>query len=152
MNRRIPFALLVAAAALACGDDAGPSPEQLETREVAARQACISERLALRAIDELETLEALLGATGPVGFQRAYEQHATLRNMAFAQLDSAMNRSPTSQDSLRHDELARRIQIRIPAAESVEENVIRSYESNFAAIFNDPDHVCNWGPQLERRD
>lgn len=149
MIRKVPVAALLCCSVLACGDDAGPTPEQIETRDVAARQACISTRLAQRAVDELQTLENLLGNAGPVGFQRAYEQHASLRLAVFAQLDSALNHSATAEDSTRHAAAARGIQIRLPTPGSVEDNVIRSYETNFAAIFNDSDHPCNWQSELE---
>jgi hypothetical protein len=149
MIRNSAILSLLCVAVVACGDQAaGPTPEQIETRDVAARQACISARLAQRAADELETLEQMTGNVGVIAFQRAYEQHATLRLAAYAQLDSAVNHSPTPEDSARHAAIAEGFQIRAPGRESVEENVIRSYETNFAVIFNDPDHPCNWESEL----
>jgi hypothetical protein len=146
----VPFVLV---SLLACaGDEEGPSPQQLEEREVASRQACIAERLASRASDELRTLEGFGAVTGPLAFQQAYTQHADLRLAAYAQLDSALNRASTPDDSLRHERAAGGYQLRIPESGSVEENVIRSYETNFAVIFNDSDHPCNWQSELEAAD
>lgn len=148
-----PLLFLGLIAAVACGDDeTGPSEEQLRDREFAAREACIAERLALRAEDELQTLEQLMVVSGPIEFQRAYAQHANLRRAASAHADTALNHAATTADSARHAELAQDFQIRLPDAESVEANVIRSYESNFAAIYNDADHPCNWQAELESQD
>lgn len=146
----LPIALVVAAA---CADDeTGPSEEQLQTRELAAREACITERLALRAQDELQTLEQLMVVSGPIEFQRAYAHHATLRRTASAHADTALNHAATPADSARHAGLAQDFQIRLPEAGSVEANVIQSYDTNFAAIFNDADHPCNWQAELEVRE
>src|SRR5690606_17848712 len=58
-STRLPL-LLLAIVAAACGsEEAGPTAEQLRIRELAAREACIGERLALRAQDELQTLAQL---------------------------------------------------------------------------------------------
>lgn len=156
MSERFPGPLLLLGLLLVAGacsrDDAGPSDDQLAIREIAAREACIGERLALRAADELRTLEQMMVVSGPLEFQRAYAQHANLRRAAYAHVDSALNHAATAADSTRHAELAGGFQIRLPESESVEANVIRSYESNFAAIYNDPDHPCNWQGELETRD
>ena len=145
--------LLVLAPLAACADeDTGPSEEQLQARDMAAREACIAENLALRAADELQTLEQLMVASGPLAFQRAYTQHANLRRAAYAQLDSAFNHSATPRDSAGHDEAARGFQIRAPEAGSVEESVIRSYESKFMVLFGDPDHPCNWQSELDDQE
>jgi hypothetical protein len=145
--------LLAPVAVAACADrEGGASEAQLEVRDLAARQACIAENLALRAADELATLEQLTVISGPLGFQQAYTQHANLRHAAFARMDSALNHSTTAADSTRHVEAARGFQIRAPEPESVEENVIRSYESKFAAIFSDADHPCNWQSELETQE
>lgn len=150
---RAIVSLFLALGTGACSpDDAGPSEEQLAIRDIAAREACIGERLALRAADELQTLEQMMVVSGPLEFQRAYTQHANLRLGAYAHADSALNHATTSADSARHAELAAGFQIRLPESESVEANVLRSYESNFAAIYNDPDHPCNWQGELEARD
>lgn len=144
--------VLLAPLAACAGDDAGPSEAQLEQRDVAAREACIAENLALRAADELQTLEQLMVASGPLAFQQAYTHHAELRHAAYAQADSALNHSATPGDSLAHDEAARGFQIRAPESGSVEENVIRSYESRFMAILSDPDHPCNWQSELDDQE
>lgn len=151
-STRLPL-LLLAIVAAACGsEEAGPTAEQLRIRELAAREACIGERLALRAQDELQTLAQLGMASGPLEFQRAYAHHAELRHAAYAQADSAFNHARTPADSARHAGLADGFQIRLPEPETVEANVIRSYEANFAAIFQDADHPCNWQGELRARD
>ena len=119
---------------------------------MAARQACISQRLALRAEDELQTLQQMLAASGPLGFQEAYANHANLRVSAYAQVDSALNHARSPEDSARHMERAQAFEIRRPEPGSVEENVIRSYERNLAAVLGDSDHPCNWASDLERED
>jgi hypothetical protein len=149
----IPWLLILLAPLASCaGDDTAPSEEQLRERDLAAREACVAENLALRAEDELQTLAQLMVAGGPLAFQQAYTQHANLRNAAYAQLDSALNHSATPTDSLAHDEAARAFLIRSPETGSVEENVIRSYESKFMAIFSDPDHPCNWQSELDDQE
>lgn len=148
-NGSRPLVLIAILLACGCADErAGASAEQLRERDLAARQACIAERLSQRADDELRTLEEIGVFSGPVAFQQAYTQHARLRHAAFTQLDSALNHSRSPADSTAHREAARRFQIRAPEPESVEENVIRSYERNFAAILSDSNHPCNWQSEL----
>ncbi len=151
-RRSLHLLLLVAPLAACAEEQAGPSEEQRRERDLAARQACISQNLALRADDELQTLEQLMVTSGPLGFQRAYTQHAHLRHAAYARLDSALNHSATPGDSLARAEAARAFQIRAPEPGSVEENVIRSYEGRFRAIFEDADHPCNWLSELAREE
>ena len=119
---------------------------------MAARQACIAQRLALRAEDELQTLQQMMAATGPLAFQEAYAQHASLRISAYSQVDSALNHARSPEDSTRHIERAQAYEIRRPEPGSVEENVIRSYERNLAAVLGDADHPCNWASDLESED
>lgn len=153
MTRNHTLALLFLGALAACApDDSGPTEEQLRERELAAREACIAERLLQQSRDELATLESLAVVAGPVAFQRAYVQHAELRLAAMAHHDSAVNRSATPEDSSRHEEAAAAIQISAPDPESVEANVIRSYEAKAAAIFNDPNHPCNWQAELDTEE
>lgn len=149
-----PLLLLLGVAAVAaCADEqTGPPSEQLLMRQHAAREACITERLALRAHDELQTLEELGVVSGPVEFQRVYTHHADLRRAASAHADTALNHAATTADSARHARVASEFQIRLPEEGSVEANVIRSYEGNFAAIYNDADHPCNWQAELETRE
>jgi hypothetical protein len=151
-RHRTLFGLLLPALFACAPDDSGPTPEQLEERRMAARQACIAQRLALRAEDELQTLQQMMVASGPLGFQQAYAQHADLRLSAYAQLDSALNHARSPEDSLRHMERAAAYEIRRPEPGSVEENVIVSYERNLAAVLGDADHPCNWASDLERED
>ena len=148
-HRYLP--LLLTAVLAACGDDAGePTADQLAAREGATRQACAADLLARRAEEELAVLEQLPGSQNIAGFQRAYRQHAILRNAVAARLDSALNHSPTPADSAAHIAGARAIQIRTPDPETVEANVIRSYDENLVTILAEADHPCNWQSELNR--
>lgn len=149
MRDRVLLVLLCAALAACAGEPDGPTPDQLAARENAARDACVAARLQQRAADELATLEQLAGSGNLTAFQRAYENHAALRLTVAAHLDTALNHSAGSEDSAAHAAAAQRIQIRSPDPESLEENVIRSYETNAATIFSDPDHPCNWQSELD---
>lgn len=142
--------LLLLPTLVACGDEAdGPAPEQLAARTSAARQACVADLLLQRADEELALLEQIPGSANVASFQRAYRQHAVLRNTVAAQLDSAFNHSATPADSSRHAAAAEGIRISSPDPETVEANVIRSYDENMGAILSDTDHPCNWRSELE---
>jgi hypothetical protein len=148
MRHRFSF-LLLGSTLVACADEPeGPTAEQLAARQSAAAQACVADRLYQRAAEELATLEQLAGESGLVAFQRAYEQHATLRRAYTAQVDTALNHSRSPEDSTAHAAAAERLRISAPDPESVEANVIRSYERNAAALLSDPDHPCNWEAEL----
>lgn len=150
MKRSVLAGALLLATAACSPDDAGPTPEQLEARDLAARSACIAERLVQRADEELRTLEELQMAPGPLGFQRAYLQHAELRLRSLALADSALNSARSPADSAALDSASRAVRLRLPEPGSVEENVIRSYENNFLTLITDEDHPCNWQSQLNR--
>lgn len=150
MKRRLFAGAILLTAAACAADDTGPTPEQLEARDLAARSACVAERIAQRADEELRTLEELQMAPGPLGFQRAYLQHAQLRLRTLALADSALNHARSSADSVTLDSASRAVRLRLPEPGSVEENVIRSYENNFLTLINDEDHPCNWQSQLNR--
>ena len=150
MKRSLLMATLAAVTAACAGDAPGPTTDQLEARELTARSACIAERLTQRAEEELRTLEELQMAAGPLGFQRAYQQHAELRQRTLALADSALNHARSPADSAALDSASRAVRLRLPEPGSVEENVIRSYENNFLDILNDTDHPCNWQSQLDR--
>jgi hypothetical protein len=149
MRDRVLLALLCTALAACAGEPEGPTPDQLAARENAARAACVAARLHQRAADELATLEELAGSGNLVAFQRAYENHASLRLSVAAQLDTALNHASSPEDSAARSAEAERIQISVPDPESLEANVIRSYETNATALFADPDHPCNWQSELE---
>ena len=142
-------AMLLAITACAA-EEAGPTAAPLEARDLAARSACVAERLARRAEEELRTLQELQMAPGPLGFQRAYLQHAELRLRTLSLADSALNHARSSADSAALDSASRAVRLRVPDPGSVEENVIRSYENNFLAMITDEDHPCNWQSQLNR--
>jgi len=132
--------------------------EVAASRGEAARRACIANQLSMDSDDELSTLQQSTGevggsvearlpqsaATAALTFARAYNQHASLRTAAYAQVDSALNHSPTPADSARHASSAARFELMAPEPGSVEENVIRNYEQRFAAIYSDARHPCNW--------
>ena len=67
-----------------------------------------------------------------------------------ARLDSALNHSVTTADSAAHIAAARAIQIRTPDPESVEANVIQSYDQNLVTILAEADHPCNWQSELNQ--
>lgn len=160
----LPFLLCSAAA---CGDS-GPEeapPEVLQARREAARAACIGGELLGRAEENVATLEGSVAGTGTedpmaaltrtaqaaaLGFSQVYLQHAELRAAAAAQADSAANYSRTEADSLRHVQTGRQYAIRPPEAGSVEANAIQSYQQDFARIYDDPDHPCNWNFPAEQ--
>lgn len=151
MNRLSSLGLLLVFVVASCAsDDDGPSAAQLEQQNAAARDACIAERLLLRAQDELQTLVDLQVGPAPLAFQQAYTQHADLRHTSLALLDSAYNHARSPADSTRYADASRGYEIRLPEAGSVEDNVLRSYETNFFQILDDEDHPCNWQAELQR--
>lgn len=136
----------------ACAPDQETAdPAQLRQRDAAARDACIAERLLVRAYDELETLAQLQVGPAPLGFQQAYTQHAEFRYSSLALLDSAYNHARSPADSASYESASQAFEIRLPEAGSVEDNVLRSYETNFLQILQDADHPCNWQAELRRR-
>ena len=125
-----------------------------EGRALAARQACIAQELLNGGREELATVEATVGVSGPVAnaatqFSRAFVQHAELRLAALAQLDSARNHSPTEADSARHHQAAASVVLVPPEPGTVEANVYADYEREAATILADSDHPCNWRHELE---
>lgn len=145
----------------ACGDrEEEVSPKIQEARRAAAQAACVSETLVRKAegdIASLDTAMAIHGADpSPAArvqlqvaaaaerFSRAYLQHAKLRNTVFAYADSAYNRARSSADSARYLAAGEAIRIRMPEAETVEANAIRSYQQDFQSLRMDPDFRCSW--------
>lgn len=158
---RLSIALVVLGlAAGGCEREAPAVPEELAVaRQQAARGACVAAELLRRASDDVTSLEETLAstsATGPAAevtrqagtaalqFARAYEQHAELRAVRAAHLDSAFNYAQRAADSIQHAEWAQRIAIRAPESGTLEANVFTAYEQDFRSLFQDPDHPCNW--------
>jgi hypothetical protein len=159
MRKYLPLLTLLALTLVGCGDESAVPPEVRAERELALRQSCVARVLSVRADEDLELLEETLGgydAEDPfgqigiratqaaLGFARAYQAHAELRQTAYASLDSAINRAPTPADSLRFLQRAQSISIRPPAPGTVEANVFTSYAANFQDLLQDEDHPCNW--------
>lgn len=161
MKRR--FATALAAALLLGGCDRPQerplTPEILNERRVAYRQACAAREIANRSVEDIATLEEVLTTTDPsqplaeinqiasaaaLQFARAYNAHAELRHAVYAHLDSAVNQAATRADSARYVEQAGAFTVRSPQPGSVEENVFRSYQTNFVTLLQNPDHPCNW--------
>lgn len=154
--------ILFAATALAGCDADGErteDPETLNERRAAYRQACVAEALATQSADDIATIEDVLAnidttnplaevnrmaSTAALEFARAYEAHASLRESAYAYMDSAANHSRTTADSARFLDRASSFTIRSPRPGSVEENVIVSYQADFTAMLQNGDHPCNW--------
>ena len=156
---RTPALLCVFLLLTGCGVFGDREPdEQTATRQEAMRRACIANELSQKSDDELKTLQQTTGeiggamgarlpqsaASAALAFARAYNQHAMLRTAAYAQVDSALNHSPTPTDSTRHAENAAKFELAAAEPGTVEANVISNYEQRFAVIYNDPRHPCNW--------
>ena len=159
MRRWLIVGMLALGACEGVGGEAEESPELLNQRRLAYRQACATGQLLSIANEDVLTLEdvaANASFEGPLAeinrrasaaaleYARAYQQHAELRAAAHAALDSAVNHSATRADSARYVERAGSFTIRSPLAGSVEENVIRSYVENYTSLLGNPDHPCNW--------
>lgn len=156
---RTPALLLSTLLLASCGLWGDKEPDEATARRLeATRRTCIANQLSQKSSEDLKTLQQTTGevggalgaklpqsaATAALAFSRAFDQHAQLRTAAYAQVDSALNYSPTPADSARHAENAARFQLVVPEPGSVEANVISNYEERFAALYNDPRHPCNW--------
>ena len=159
--KKLVLLLLATAALVGCteGGERAETPETLNERRAAYRQACVAEALATQAADDIATIEGVLAnidTTNPLAevnrmasaaaleFARAYEAHANLRRSAYAYMDSAVSHSRTTADSARFLERASSFTIRSPGAGTVEENVLVSYQADFTAMLQNGDHPCNW--------
>lgn len=148
-------ALLALSGAAGCdGEPAPPPGEVVLAREQAERAACAADELLQRASDNAENLQEALAGTAEGGsmgagtaaleFARAYLQHAQLRAAQLAHLDSAYDDSQRAADSVRHLRVAQDLAARQPEPGTVEANVRASFDRNFRAVLQDPDHPCNW--------
>lgn len=160
MRKRLLGMIFVTGLIAACGEQAEPeeSAEHLADRRAAYRQACVARDLLANSEDDMATLEGLAApagadALGSIGaraaqsaleFSRAYHRHAELRSAAYANLDSAANHSTTTADSARFARRAESFSIRAPQPGSIEENVFRSYQTDFVSLLQDEDYPCNW--------
>lgn len=153
--RLIALLLLI----VACeGEPETIPPEVAQRRQEAARGACVGSELLRRASDDVASLEETLASTSDapaaevtrqagmaaLQFARAYLQHAELRAGRYAHIDSAYNHAQRTADSTRHVQAAQGLAIRAPEPGTLEANVIGAYDRNFAALFADADHPCNW--------
>lgn len=165
MNRRMlpdPYSVFPTVALLAllslsagCERQAEPPPREVVlAREQAERGACAANELLQRASDDVESLQESWGGTseGPslvagaaaLEFARTHLQHAQLRTGRLAHLDSAYNHSRRAADSSRHVQVAHDLAPGQPEPGTLEANVRSSFDRQFRAIFEDPDHPCNW--------
>jgi hypothetical protein len=149
------FLIGLATLLLGCGEESDEVPVSVRLeRATAFRQACASAELLRTAQDDVATLESMAAvaasdnptspARATLQFARVFHRHAELRAGAYALLDSAARHSPTPADSQRFIQRAAAYSITYPAPGSVEDNVIRSYETKLGAILSDNDHRCNW--------
>lgn len=157
MKRTLTLLMLLATAACDRGTEEVP-PEVRAARQQARRLACLSAEMARTADEDLRTLEETLASTGTgpasapariaaqaaISYADVYRQHALLREAAAAQADSALSRSATSADSLRHERQAEQFVISAPEPGTIEANVIIDYERKIAVLLADQDHPCNW--------
>ena len=151
MYRTLFRAATLAALLSAC--DRGPTPEQREARREARLDACISEALNINARTRLATLDSLLVqsqargsvpalVSAPHKFAQVYATFADLRAHETAYRDSAYNAS-SKEDSTRYESMAASFRVNRPSPESLEENVIRDYQRDYAGSRRNPDHGCN---------
>ncbi|MEX2581834.1 MAG: hypothetical protein WD766_01045 [Gemmatimonadota bacterium] len=158
---KIAAIVLVPLAATACDEPANrpPTAEQLALRESTWRRACAAQELERLAVEEMESLDAMLQSMDPddplgqitrratmaaADFARAFERHAALRSGTYAHLDSAVNVATTTADSARYIERAAAFTITPPETGSVEANVFEAYLNRLDGILEDEDHRCNW--------
>lgn len=160
----VTFAMTVLAGSIAACDRGGSDlpPEVARAREQAARRSCVAEEMLRRASSDVADLQdAVQGSSGEtpgaeltrragsaaLQFARAYQQHAELRAAGYAHVDSALSYSRRAADSVQHLQMAQRLSIRSPEAETIEANVIAAYDRDFASLLDDADHPCNWDPR-----
>lgn len=167
MNARHLYAgatLIALSTVAACGDSesgARVPTEIILQRATAFRQACAARQIEKTAAENLELLESSFGDASDgmasirdaaTGFARGYHRHAELRHALYALVDSAVNHARSAADSLRYEERANSFVVRVPAAGTVEANVMDAYERDFSSILADDDDPCNWNiPDLTKR-
>ena len=152
-------AVFVALAACDAADQ--PQRRTVTTPDEPARVACVSRELVTRAQENRLSLDELAGtgdtadvdlsqdltrraARSAFEFSRAYEHLATVRAARAAYMDSALNHAATATDSSRYSSLAAQSRLQPPEPGTLEANVNDAYMRDFAVLFNDSDHPCNW--------
>jgi hypothetical protein len=152
MYRTLFLAATLAGLLSACGDRE-LTPQQEQARREARLDACISEALSINARTRLATLDSLLAqsqargsvpalVSAPHKFAQVYATFADLRAHETAYRDSAYNAS-SKEDSTRYEGMASSFRVNRPSPESLEENVIRDYQRDYAGARRNPDHGCN---------
>ncbi len=162
MSSAAALAAMAAVLVALAGCDAAEQPQRraVTTPDEPARVACVSRELVARAEDNRLSLDQLAGAdtvdADPVQalsqraarsafeFARAYEHLATVRATRAAYMDSSLNHAATAADSGRYASLAAQSRLQPPEPGTVEANVTDAYMRDFAVLFNDSDHPCNW--------
>lgn len=137
----------------ACGRDAGEDPERREMRVAAARNACVAEELAIRARENLASLDTLAAASGGVQgpmqaaytYAQVYRNLAELRHSSMAYMDSAAS-ARTPADSARYVRRAEQFSVRAAEPGTVDANVADAWQRGFAEARRNPEHYCNQPP------
>ncbi|HEX2189430.1 MAG TPA: hypothetical protein VHG51_11055 [Longimicrobiaceae bacterium] len=154
MTLRLPASLLLAAALLAaCERAPAEDPARREARVAASRNACVAEELAIRARENLASLDTMAAMSGGLqGPMRAPLEYATvawnfaeLRHSALAHMDSAVS-APTPGDSTRYAQRAAQYVVRPAEPGTVDANAAAEWQRNFAAARSNPAHYCNREP------
>lgn len=145
-------ATLGLAAALGACEAAEPDVPAavLAERRAAAQTACIAERVATEAAENLQVLSAgaALPGAGKAAHQfgETFARYAGLRAAAAAYQDSAVNLSESAADSARYAALAASVATLPPEPGTVEANAAAAFAQQVAAVRAVPNHPCSWEP------
>jgi hypothetical protein len=150
--RPFPSLLVLAAALAACGRDAGEDPARREIRVAASRNACVAEELAIRARENLASLDTLAASGGVAGpmqaaytYAQVYRNFAELRLSSMAYMDSAVS-APAAADSARYMRRAEQFSTRPAEPGTVDANVANAWRRSFEEMRANPEHYCNQAP------
>lgn len=160
MTLRRPASLLLLASALLAACERAPAepPARREARVAASRNACVAEELAIRARQNLASLDTIAAMSGGLqGPMRAPHEYATvawsfaeLRHSALAYMDSALS-APTPGDSARYARRGEQFVVRPAEPGTVDANVAAEWQRNFATARTNPAHYCNQETPEPRR-